>query len=284
MNTWLTAVIVCIFSVSLFTGCTSGQPSATAPSAAGTADKEDFIIGGSGSNLTVTRQLLSEFALPRSKTITVPDSLGSGGGITGFQQGALDLALTSRPLTPAEKQTGLQEIPYAKSGLAVAVGPNVPDKNLSFKELVQIYNGEKTTWSDGSDIIVFLMYEKDSTNEVLAAVIPGFQAILADAFRQHRWQVFYNQQAQEEALSKTAGAIGFTNLSAKQNYPLTFLTVNGVTPTAQSIKTGSYPLYKTLYYVHSGALPPLMRDFIDFTFSERGRKLIEAAGCIPLER
>lgn len=283
MNTWLTSVFACFLCASLVTGCANDRPSA-APTAASTIDKSVFTIGGSGSNLTVTRQLLSAFTLPDGKTITVPDSLGSGGGIAGFQQGAIDLALTSRPLTPAEKQTGLQEIPYAKSGLAVAVGPNVPDKNLSFKELIQIYNGEKTTWSDGSDIIVFLMYEKDSTNEVLSAVIPGFQAILADAFRQHRWQIFYTQQAQEEALSKTSGAVGFTNLSAEQNYPLTFLTVNGVEPTTQSIKSGSYPLYKTLYYVHSGTLPPLMRNFIDFTFSNQGKKRIEAAGCIPLER
>ena len=283
MNTWLTSVFACFLCASLVTGCANNRPSA-APTAASTTDKSVFTIGGSGSNLTVTRQLLSAFTLPDGKTITVPDSLGSGGGIAGFQQGAIDLALTSRPLTPAEKQTGLQEIPYAKSGLAVAVGPNVPDKNLSFKELIQIYNGEKTTWSDGSDIIVFLMYEKDSTNEVLSAVVPGFQAILADAFRQHRWQIFYTQQAQEEALSKTSGAVGFTNLSAEQNYPLTFLTVNGVEPTAQSIKRGSYPLYKTLYYVHSGALPPLMRNFIDFTFSKQGKERIEAAGCIPLER
>ena len=283
MNTWLTSVFACILSASFLAGCASERPAA-APSATTGADKTTFTIGGSGSNLTVTRQLLSAFTLPDGKTITVPDSLGSGGGIAGFQQGAIDLALTSRPLTPAEKQSGLQEIPYAKSGLAVAVGPNVPDKNLSFKELIQIYNGEKTTWSDGSDIIVFLMYEKDSTNEVLAAVIPGFQSILADAFRQHRWQVFYTQQAQEEALSKTSGAVGFTNLSAEQNYPLPFLTINGVEPTVQSIKSGSYPLYKTLYYVHSGALPPLMRNFIDFTFSKRGKELIEAAGCIPLER
>ena len=283
MNTWLTSVFACILSASFLAGCASERPAA-APSAAPGADKTTFTIGGSGSNLTVTRQLLSAFALPNGQTITVPDSLGSGGGIAGFQQGAIDLALTSRPLTPAEKQAGLQEIPYAKSGLAVAVGPNVPDKNLSFKELIQIYNGEKTTWSDGSDIIVFLMYEKDSTNEVLSAVIPGFQAILADAFRQHRWQIFYTQQAQEEALSKMSGAVGFTNLSAEQNYPLPFLTVNGVEPTVQSIKSGSYPLYKTLYYVHSGALPPLMRNFIDFTFSKRGKELIEAAGCIPLER
>ena len=170
-------ILSLLLSVSMLTALTAcGSQSSDTP-AASTTDKSVFTIGGSGSNLTVTRQLLSAFTLPDGKTITVPDSLGSGGGIAGFQQGAIDLALTSRPLTPAEKQTGLQEIPYAKSGLAVAVGPNVPDKNLSFKELIQIYNGEKTTWSDGSDIIVFLMYEKDSTNEVLSAVIPGFQAI-----------------------------------------------------------------------------------------------------------
>ncbi len=245
--------------------------------------RQEFTIAGSGSNIAVTKKLLGAFKEKQKMNIEIPDSIGSGGAISGVAKGSVDLGLTSRALTQAEKAGGLKEIPYARSGLIVAVGSAVPDHNVSYEDLVGIYQGNKTIWSNGMPIIVFVMYEKDSTNEVLMREIPGFKEVLLDSLRNNRWQVFYNQQAQEQALAKTPNAIAFINMPAAVE-GIKVLHVNGVMPSRENVLNGSYKLYKTLNYVHREPIDPQMSAFIDFTFSQRGKKILIDNECIPLNK
>jgi phosphate transport system substrate-binding protein len=242
---------------------------------------EELVIAGSGSNIAVTRKLLTVFQADKRVNIIIPDGIGSGGGINGVATGRIDLGLTSRPLTETERASGLKEIPYARSGLIVAVGLDVPDDNVSYEDLVRIYQGNKNTWSNGAPIIVFTMYEKDSTNKVLMREVPEFKEALLDSFRNNRWQVFYNQQAQEQALVNKAHSIGFINMPAALE-GLKVLNVNGITPSRENMLNGSYKLYKTLNYVYREPIDPTMRAFIDFTFSQRGREILLGYECIPL--
>lgn len=246
-------------------------------------NRGQLIIAGSGSNIAVTKKLLAAFQVDQKMNIVVPDSVGSGGGISGVANGSIDLGITSRPLTEAEHASGLKEISYARSGLIVAVGLDVPDDNVSYEDLVEIYQGSKNTWSNGAPIIVFVMYEKDSTNEVLMREVPAFKEVLLDSFRNKRWQVFYNQQAQEQALVKKAHSIGFINMPAALE-GLKVLKVNGVLPSCENILNGSYKLYKTLNYVYREPINPTMRAFIDFTFSQRGSEILLDYECIPLNK
>ncbi|MDF2634725.1 MAG: hypothetical protein K0R78_1599 [Pelosinus sp.] len=245
--------------------------------------RQEFTIAGSGSNIAVTKKLLGAFKEKQKMNIEIPDSIGSGGAISGVAKGSVDLGLTSRALTEAEKAGGLKEIPYARSGLIVAVGSAVPDHNVSYEDLVGIYQGNKTIWSNGMPIIVFVMYEKDSTNEVLMREIPGFKEVLLDSLRNNRWQVFYNQQAQEQALAKTPNAIAFINMPAAVE-GIKVLHVNGVMPSRENVLNGSYKLYKTLNYVHREPIDPQMSAFIDFTFSQRGKEILIDNECIPLNK
>ncbi len=243
--------------------------------------RDKFVVAGSGSNIAVTKKLLAAFKEDQKLNMEIPDSIGSGGGIRGVTNGSIDLGLTSRPLTEAEKARGLKEIPYARSGLIVGVGSDVPENNVSYEDLVRIYQGKKTTWSNGVPIIVFVMYEKDSTNEVLMQEIPGFKEVLLDSLHNNRWQVFYNQQAQEQALAKIPNSIGFINMPAVLE-GVKVLNVNGVMPSRENVLNGSYKLYKTLNYVYREPIDPNMHAFIDFTLSQQGREILLAYECIPL--
>ncbi|MBP2627747.1 MAG: hypothetical protein H6Q68_2458 [Firmicutes bacterium] len=245
--------------------------------------RDKLIIAGSGSNIAVTKKLLAAFNEEQKINAVIPASIGSGGGISGVANGNIDLGITSRPLADSEKTNGLKEIPYARSGLIVAVGSAVPDNNISYEDLVRIYQGDKTTWSNGVPIIVFVMYEKDSTNEVLMREIPGFKEALLDSLRNNRWQVFYNQQSQEQALAKTPNSIGFINMSATLE-GIKVLKVNGIMPSRENIENNSYKLYKTLNYVYQEPIDPKMGAFINFTLSQRGRDILLSNECIPLSK
>lgn len=281
MRVFAVKTLVLLCYIFIIAGCTFQTPQSTIPVA---KQHKDFIIAGSGSNIMVTKKLADSFQKEHKINIEIPDSIGSGGGISGASTGKVDLALTSRSLTAEEKAKGLIEIPYARSGLVVAVGADVPENNITYDELVAIYQGRKETWSNGEPIIVFLMYEKDSTNEVLMREIPGFQKVLADSFQNNRWQVFYNQQSQEKAIRSTPHSIGFMNMPGAAEEQVKVLQVNGVQPSRENIITNHYKLYKTLNYVYKEPLRPEGKEFIDFTFSPSGQEILEKNQCIVLHR
>jgi len=280
-NFWAGFFLLLIVSIGIITGCTSKPQKVSSIPAE--HKREELVFAGSGSNIAVTKKLLAAFQADQGGNIVISPSVGSGGGISGVAEGSIDLGLTSRPLTEAEKAKGLIEIPYARSGLIVATGLDVPDDNVSYEDLVRIYQGNKNTWSNGAQIIVFAMYEKDSTNEVLMREVPGFKEAFSDSLCNNRWQVFYNQQAQEQALVKKAHSIGFINMPAALE-GLKVLNVNDVVPSRDNILNGSYKLYKTLNFVYREPIDPNIRAFINFTFSERGREILLDYECIPLSK
>lgn len=267
----------------LLTGCTPKQASGdTSPKSL--SKQEKLMIGGSGSNLTVTHKLADAFAPQSTHPIELPASLGSGGGIRGTLNDSLDLGLISRPLTDDEKGYGLIEVPYARSGIAVAVHPSVPDDNLTAEDVLAIYQGKKVCWSNGATIVPMLMYEKDSTNEVLSETLPGFSEVLLDALADNRWQVFFNQQDYEAALQATPYSIGFVDCANAADNSLKWLTYHEEEPTPANIAAGRYPFYKTLSYVYLKTLSPKARAFVDFTFSPAGQSILKDNHCLPLSR
>lgn len=280
MRIFVARALLLLFYIFISSGC---SPHVQEISGGIRKQHEELIIAGSGSNLFVTKKLADGFKDSHPINIEIPDSIGSGGGITGVRTGRVDLGLTSRPLMP-EETSGLVEIPYARSGLAVAVGKGVSDDNVTYHDLVEIYQGRKEKWENGEAIIVFIMYEKDSTNEVLQREIPGFREALMDSFRNKRWQVFYNQQSQEEAIANTPHSIGFINMPVVVDGKLKVLNVNGVKPSAENILNNDYKLFKTLNYVYKEPLRQEGRDFIDFTFAKRGQEILMNNQCIALRK
>ena len=80
----------------------------TAPSAAGA---EMLKIGGTGGDLGTMRLLGSAFErIHGDVTVKVLPSLGSGGGIRAVQAGAIDIAVSSRPLNDKERKAGVRQL------------------------------------------------------------------------------------------------------------------------------------------------------------------------------
>ncbi len=246
--------------------------------------QEKLIIGGSSSSLAATHKLAAVFDAPTASCIEIPASLGSGGAIRATANGSIALGLISRALTPAEKDMGLTAVPYARAGLAVAVNPSVPDQNITAQELVQIYAGEKTAWSNGATIAPLLLQGNKRTNAVLAQAIPGLEEAMQDALQENRCQVYFNLDDYVAALKETPNAIGFVDFHTLSSESIKPLSLNGIEPTNENLLSGRYPLHKTLRYVYRSSLTPDARAFIDFTFSPAGQAVLLANNFIPLPR
>lgn len=254
---------------------------------AGAGESGTIVVAGSGSNLPAARILRAAFRRVRPDVaVEVPESLGSKGGIRAAAEGAIALGLVSRPLSAAEQQLGLTVKPYARTAVVLAAHPAVPDDGLTLEELVQIYRGVRTRWRDGRDIVVLTREPGDSSIEVLQRVVPGFREAYADSQAARRWMTLVTDQAMNRAVMSTPLALGLSDTGAIHGDKLTVkaLRVNGVTPRAEHVLAGRYPLVKRLDFVYrADRLTPSARAFLDFASSRAGRAALRAYGYLPAE-
>ncbi len=258
-----------------------GQPrveAATAPAA-------PLVFAGSGTNLAITRLLAEAFVRTRPDlTIEVPASIGSTGGIQAAADGSIALGLVSRPLKDQEKTLGLTTRPYARSAIVFGVHPTVHDEGISLDDLLNIYRGTKTRWRDGREIVVLTRQPTDSGIEALEQKIPGFREVYAESQKAKRWITLYTDQEMNQALVKTPYAIGLLDLGIIQSEQLTVrpLRVDGVAPSEQSVRNGTYRLVKTLAFVYREAsLAPSAKAFLEFVRSKPAQQLLLLHRYLP---
>ena len=62
--------------------------------------------------------------------------------------------------------------------------------------------------------------------------------------------------------------------------PVKFLSVNGVAPTVENIRNGSYPFTEDVFVVTAGTPNPHVHELIDWLLSPQGQELIEKTGYV----
>ncbi len=242
-------------------------------------------LAGSGSNIPLTRALAEQFHAAHPELhVVVFASIGSTGGVHAAYDDVIDLGLVSRPLRDSEVALNLLVTPYARVPVVVAVNLGVPDESLSPGELVEIYAGRRTAWSDGTPIVVLQRERGDSSHEAVAAALPGFAEANEAAYREDRWRVVDSDQAMQEALSITAGAVGVFDLGAivLQRLPVKPMRLDGIDPSEASVQSRRYPFSKDLAFVSVDQPGGAAAEFMRFVDGEQARRLMRASGYIPL--
>lgn len=252
------------------------------------ASRKHLIAAGSGVNLGITRLLAKAFMDRHPETtIEVPGSIGTRGAIPAVADGAITLGLLSRPLKGSEQSPGLVVRTYARVPVVVAAHPTVPDEQITFQDLVDIYRGTKTRWKDGGEIIVLAREPGDSGIQVLEQKVPGFKEAYAESSRAKRWIAYLTDQDANHALSTTRYAIGVCDLGmiAAENLPVKVLKLNGIAPSPEALLTGEYPLSRDLSFLYrEETLPEEAKAFLEFVRSDEGRGILKSNGYLPVNQ
>lgn len=256
-----------------------------APGFAGAAEqKSAIVVAGTGTCIPIVRLLAEEFQrLYPAVKISVPASIGSGGGIKAAADGAVDIGMVSRPLKSDEMAKGLVVRPFARTAIVFATSPYVPDRELSYGDILAIYRGEKKKWKDGRKIIVLTREASDSSVEVLRQKLPGFKELYDASQEKKVWTTLFTDQEMNQALVKTPGAFGITDQGAviTEKLAVKVLDLNGIAPLLDNVRSGKYPLSKPLAFVYrKEALSPASRAFLAFVFSPKGRMLLNKHGYL----
>lgn len=246
---------------------------------------EKMKFGGTGSGLELVRQLGNQYAKQhQGHDILVVPSLGSTGGIKALQAGALDLAITARPVKPEEK--GLENIHLCRTPLVFAVNPATSVSNISADDLVQLYGNASQTWPDGGRVRVVLRPEAETTTKMLRGLSPAIDRALSLAKARPGMIVAVTDQDNLKVIQKTPGAFGLTTLAmvTAEQAKVRLVNFNGVKPTLQTLVQGRYPLVRDYYLVVRAPVSEAAQKFVNFARSAKGTTLIKALNCQPVEQ
>jgi phosphate transport system substrate-binding protein len=213
---------------------------------------------------------------------------GSGNGISGVGRGKDDVGMSSREATSQELTTyqNLNKTTIAIDAIAIIVNPSNPVNNLTLEELRGIYNGTIKNWdyfgvSGWSGAIVVVGRDSASgTREYFTNEIMKKEAYVSGMIEESA-----NAGVQQDII-KGQKSIGYVGLGYLNNQvkaiALKNTQGNYITPSVQTVKDQTYPIWRYLYLYTNGAPTGLAKDFIDFILSSAGQQIVEEQGFVRL--
>ncbi len=266
MKKFLSVILVAILALTALVSC---------------GKKEGAVsTDGSTSMQKVISALGEQFEKDNSGAKFTYNPTGSGSGIAAVSEGRCDIGLSSRALKDDEKAGGLHETILALDGIAIIVNPSNSVSDISVDTLAKIYTGEITNWKDvgGNDAEIVLI-----GREAGSGTRDGFESITGTKDKcQYRQEL----TSTGDVITTVAGnpdAIGYASLaSIKDNVKA--LTVEGVTPTEETVKNGTYKIQRPFVLVTKDGtkLSETAQKFFDFATSKDASDIISAAGAVPV--
>lgn len=253
-----------------------------AMAATGCSQKEAGTVStdGSTSMEKVIGALGEAFEGQNSDVTFTYNPTGSGSGIQAVKEGRCDIGLSSRDLKEEEIADGLKATVLAYDGIAVIVNPENPVADLDMDSIFKIYTGEITNWKDvgGQDAEIVLI-----GREAGSGTRDGFESITKTEDSCQYRQELTSTGDVITAVSQNPAAIGYASL-ASVNEQVQTVRVNGVEPTEDSIKDGSYVIQRPFILVTKEDTPlsDTAQKFFDFATSVEAAQFISAAGAVSV--
>ena len=250
--------------------------------------KETVSISGSTTVLPLAESGAEAFNGEQSDYQVLVTGGGTGVGIKNIAEGNSDIGMASREVTAEEKSKfgdKFEENLIAYDGIVIAVSKQIYDSgvtSLTKDQVKKIYSGEINTWKDlgGPDEMILVVAReqgsgtRDTFNEDIMgdkkAETPGVSTVAGS-----------NAEIRT-ALTGSDKAIGYLGFSYAEDESVGAITLDGVKPTAKTIKDGSYELNRKLYFYTLGDAKPGAQAFIDFMKGSKGQKVAEEYGFVPL--
>ena len=196
--------------------------------------------------------------------------------------GASDIGNSSRNLKDEEKSAGAVENIVAIDGIAVAVDPKNTVTDLTKDQLISIYTGEVKNWSDlGGENMPIVVVGREAGSGTRGA----FEEILGIEDKCVYANELDSTGAVMAKVASTPGAIGYISLDAVDDSVIA-LKLEGVAPSAETIKSGEYFLSRPFVMATKGEISEqneLVKALFDYVYSEEGQELAASVGLITVK-
>lgn len=236
-----------------------------------------YLVGGGDSTLANVRALADAFAaLHPGVRFSYDTALGSDAGVNLTANGRLDLGMASRELTAAEREQ-LTEVLVGVAGTGLAVNRDNPVKDLSAAQVRGIYAGTITNWSalGGANLTILPLIReanspaRGSLEEYVFGGKPSYGASVVE--------IPSGDQMRRSVIEKSAaiGLIGL-HLSQAEGPDIHVLSIDGVAPTNEALRSGSYKVRRPLYVLYGLKPKDAVAQFIAFIDSAAGQRIINS--------
>ena len=185
----------------------------------------------------------------------------------------------------------LKIIPATSSAFVFIVNTENPVEGLTFEEIQKIYAGEITNWKEvggaDSNIIAYQRPTGSGSQTAMLSLVMKDKTIMTPPTSQIEGEMggLINAIAEYD---NSKDAIGYSyfyyvNTMYKKD-TIKMLSVDNVKPTIETIKNGTYPIYTNGFIVIRAdeEEDSNVSKWVNAVLSERGSKIIEDAGYVPV--
>jgi phosphate transport system substrate-binding protein len=242
-------------------------------------------IKGSDTMLSMMHELAVEFSRNNPGITISVEGGGTSLGVKSLCDGTIDICTASRVLLPeetkllAEKHGSIGISTYvARDALCILVNKKNTISNLTLDQVTKIFTGKIITWKDvgGKDKLIQPVRRND-----YSGTAGHFKTrVLEDEEFGQSVQIKSSLENLLNELEENPNAIGFSGLVRTASSKV--ISIDGIHPTKETIKSGAYPLGRYLYLYSISTPSGVTKDFIDWILSPPGQLIIDRSGFIPL--
>jgi phosphate transport system substrate-binding protein len=281
----------------LLAGCGGGN-SDTKPG--GEAKKAAIQSKGSDTMVNVAQAWAEEYKKVAPSVDVEVSGGGSGVGIAALTKGTIDIANASRNMKPeeietAKKNTGKEpkEFIVGYDALAIYVHKDNPLNEISLDQLAQIFaeGGKVTKWSELGVTIPGV------NNDEIVRVSRQSSSGTYEFFREHVLNKkdfrlgsrdMNGSKEVVELVASTPTAIGYSGMGYNEPGKVKMLKVSaktgepGVEPSVANALSKKYPIARSLQVYTLGEPTGEVKNYVDWTMTDAGQKVVEQSGYVPL--
>lgn len=223
---------------------------------------------------------------------------GSGTGIASLINGTVDIANASRKIKDEEaadaQSNGIEPVEHiiARDAIAVIVNPENPVRELTLKQISDIYSGKIKNWSEvgGEDRpIVRLSRETNSGTHVYfletvlrmgnsedktlfstdTLLLPSSEGIIAEV-RQNPNAIGY------DGLGYVPEDLKMIAIAEKDGGAY-------VLPSIATVNDKTYPIARDLYMYTDGEPTGIVKEYLDWILSPEAQEIVAELGFVPVD-
>lgn len=224
---------------------------------------------------------------------------GSGTGFAALLNHTCDIAMASREAEDREielakeKNIEYKEFIVGLDGLAVLVHKDNPVNHLTMSQLRDIFMARVTNWKElgGEDRkIVILSRESNSGTHMFFKehVLRHNDKKSKDEFSPSSL-LMPSSQAIFDEIYQNPNALGYVGMGFI-NDKVKALSISNwgsnvfIYPSLENVKSGMYPISRPLYLYTDGEPKNMVKDFIEFTLSQRGQQIVAETDFVPIRK
>lgn len=212
---------------------------------------------------------------------------------TNLIDGKVDIIFVLGPSTTQLNQAEsagkeLKLTPIGKEAFVFFVNSKNPVESLTEDEIKGIYSGKITNWKDvggkDNEIRAFQRPENSGSQTALRNFM-GLTPIMKPP-TEDVMSLMGTVIGEVSDYKNHKNAIGYTfryySTKMVNNNRIRLLSVNGVEPTVDTIRSGEYPITNEFYAVTAGSDNPHVEAFIEWILSDEGQEIVEKTGYVPV--